>query len=241
MKNNRIFNALSGLDDSHFRADELDNFVNIGETVTVKHKPLMKLRIMMIAAAVSAALGISITAGAAVTDGFTKESVFTRVNGYNTTWKRPTVKFSSANSEGCPTVVGETYTPGYLPEGINYEYEGKLLENGGFFANYTKSAEDSADDPFMDMNFIWLYQHTKAEFGKTYETPEYVELKETSVNGCEAYHMIWDTYIGYVNNIIWDNGDYILELQCNVPVEEAMRIAESVRVNENALNGEGLA
>ncbi len=60
MKDNRLFNALGGLDDSHFRAEELECLTKIGENAAVKRKPAKKIIIAAIAAAAVLVLGLMV-------------------------------------------------------------------------------------------------------------------------------------------------------------------------------------
>ena len=42
---------------------------------------------------------------------------------------------------------------------------------------------------------------------------------------------------GRVVDLVWDNGDYILEIFCTVPAEEAIRLAESVQRRDTFSEG----
>ena len=39
---------------------------------------------------------------------------------------------------------------------------------------------------------------------------------------------------GSVNSIVWDNGDYILELSATLPKDETIALADSVKLAQNA-------
>lgn len=58
MKNNRIFNALSGLDDSHFRMEEFESISNIGGSSIVKRRNFKRIAIVSAVAAAVLSVGL---------------------------------------------------------------------------------------------------------------------------------------------------------------------------------------
>ena len=103
---------------------------------------------------------------------------------------------------------------------------------------YIQDIEDMYNDAFLFLNTVKFYQCTKAEFSAVFETPKFVEVSETTVNGCPAFVLNRERYYGSTNYIFWDNGDYILGVHANLPLEETMRLAQSVAIDEKALSGE---
>lgn len=185
---------------------------------------------IMIAAAAAAVLGISLTAGAAVTRGFTV------TEGFSKLWKRPTIKFTAPADNNSPKTLEELYTPTMFPEGKNYDYSVWVNNDKNEFAAFYRSTrEEVFDQPFWRDRDFEFRQYTRETFAATFETPEYVDVSETKVNGCPAYLITEEHYSGYDNTVIWDNGDYIMELYGNLSVDELIRIAESAAINENAL------
>lgn len=242
MKNNRLFNALGGLDDSHFRAEELESLASVGSSGS-KRRISRSIRIAMSAAAAAAVLGISITAGAAATNGFTSgfTSSFNSVGGYDTWRDQPTVNFSAASFEGAPETIEQTYAPALLKDGVNYRksvymHEGRTRYSLG----YMPEIEDRLNKPFWSSDVMQLVQETKAEFRDWFYTPKYVDVKEITVNGYAGFVISCERYSGTLNVIVWDNGDYIFRLWCVMPEEEAIKIAESVAPCDEA-TGEVLA
>lgn len=228
---NIISDALNGISNRHIRKSDTD--LIIGWNGRVKRKPSKFIRFALTAACVAAVCGIGLTAGAAVTDGFTK------TKGYDNLLKRPTIRFSAASSDGCPETIERFYTLTELPQGINYNRSETLNESKTeLIVDYIQELENMYDDAFLYLKTIVFYQRTKAEFSAKFETPEFVEVSETTVNGCPAFVLNRERYYGSTNYIFWDNGDYILGVYANLPLEETMRLAQSVAIDENALSGE---
>lgn len=187
-------------------------------------------KIVMITAAAAAVFGISLTAGAAVTRGFTV------TEGFSKFWKRPTIKFIVPVDDNSPKTLEKLYTPTVFPEGKNYDYSVWVNpDKTEFAAFYSSTQEEIFDQPFWEDRDIEFRQYTREAFAAVFETPEYVDVSETKVNGCSAYLITEEHYFGYDNRVIWDNGDYIFYMRGYVSGGELIRIAESIAVNENAL------
>lgn len=193
-----------------------------------------KLYVVMVAAAAVASLGIGATAGANMARGFaTKE-------GYSKVFNRPTLTFSAANAQSCPEVIERFYSVGALSGDEDYRYGAYLNDKKTeFHGIYAKDNTVDLASAVKGDDEIVLWQWTKAEFSETFEVPAFVEISETTVNGCPAYLIVKERYYGTDVQIVWDNGDYIMLLRCASPVGEAMRLAESVAEDENALVKEG--
>lgn len=229
MNDNLISGALNEVSDRHIRGGDIELLTGGG-----KRKPSTRIVSVLFASAAAAALlGLSLTAGAAVTRGFTMKE------GYDKFWKRPTVSFSAPGADDSPKTLERLYTPTAFPEGKNYDHSAAVNDSNTVFgASYDSAREEIFDQPFWYDRDIRFWQRTKEAFAETFETPKYVEMSETKVNGCPAYLIAKEHYYGSDVTIIWDNGDYIMELWGIMPADELMRIAESVAVNDNALSEE---
>ena len=231
---NIISDALNGISGRHIRKSELSLLEDV-DNGGGKRKSAKWFRIALTAACAAAVCGIGLTAGAAATQGFTK------TKGYDNLFKRPTISFSAASSGGCPETIEQFYTLTELPQGINYHRSETLNESKTELrVQYIQELEDMYDDAFLFLKTVEFFQMTKEEFSVTFETPEFVEVSETTVNGCPAFMLNRERYYGSTNYIFWDNGDYILGVYANLPPEETMRLAQSVAADENALRGEGM-
>lgn len=233
--NNSIFNALNNIDDRHIRAEELAALDSGYSAEHGSRKPKLskKIYIAIVAAATVASLCIGATAGATMARGFvTKE-------GYSNDFNQPTLTFSAANSQNCPETIERFYLPTAVPEDKGYRYSSSLNDKKtAFYALYVKDNDNIvfASGIFDVVSFS---QWTKAEFSATFEVPGFVEVSETTVNGCPAYLIVIEHFYGSDVRIIWDNGDYIMGINHTAPVDEVMRLAESVAENDNALVKEG--
>lgn len=194
------------------------------------------LKVLMIAAAAAALLGIGLTAGAAATQGFTK------TNGYNKDFQQPTVTFAAIDDNTAPTVLEEYYKPQYWYGDSEYKYWVSLNEENTYFYSRFSSTNvaDKMVEELMNNRFrvMAFSQYTKAEFKATFAVPKYVEVTEITVNGHPGYMLNIAHYYGDQRTVIWDNGDYIMRIDCDTTAEEALRAAESVIVDKDALVGE---
>lgn len=203
-----------------------------------KKKPVISIsrhafKGLMIAAACAALLGLGLTAGAAATQGFTKTM------GYNKDFDQPTVTFAAIDDNSAPTVIGEYYKPQYWPGDTEFSYTAHPNEdNTCFYSRFVSTdaasemIEELLHNRFTVMSFT---QYTKADFKETFSVPKYVEVSEITVNGHPGYMLTRAHYYGDHRYVIWDNGDYIMMVSCTAPADMAMRIAESVVADKDAL------
>ncbi len=191
---------------------------------------------LMIAAACAALLGLGLTAGAAATQGFTL------TNGYNKDLQQPTVTFAAIDDSSAPTVIEEYYKPQYWYGDEEYSYWVSLNEDNTYFYSRFSSTNvaDKMVEELMNNRFrvMAFTQYTKAEFKAIFCVPKYVEVTEITVNGHQGYMLNVAHYYGDDRTVIWDNGDYIMRIDCDTTAEEALRAAESVAVDKDALVGE---
>lgn len=219
--NNSIFNALNYVDDRHIRAEELAALDPAYADPARAPKLSKTLYVVLAAAAAAAVLCIGASAGAAMARGFIQEK------GFSKFYKQPTLSFSAADAEDCPETIERFYLPSVIPEDYAFFESGVNNKKTWFTAEYVN--ETDMNLKVTAPKIFRFIQWTKAEFSNTYLTPDYVEVSETSVNGCPAYLLVEEHYFGSYVTIVWDSGDYIMEISCVCPVDEAMRAAESVK------------
>lgn len=229
MNDNVISGALNSVSDRQIRKTDIELLLNSSKSSASKTR---KIAFMAICAA--ALLGLSITAGAAAVNAFTQKK------GYNKTYKQPTITFLSANTDSCPEVIEQIYSPTVLPDGVDQSHGGLNQKKTFYTMTYYKDPNNMLDDPFLMYGTVRFTQYTKKEFSATFIVPSYVKISETEVNGCPAYLVVEEHYYGTENALIWDNGDYIMQLGCGIPFDELMHIAESVKIN-NEFNGGNLS
>lgn len=213
-KINPVFEALSGVDERYVPVEQAK-------------RPAKKIKFALItAAAAAAALCIGVTAGANMASGFVMSE------GYSKDLKQPTLTFSAANSQNCPETIERFYLPSTLPEGVEFShYSSSVNANKTAFSAmyFDLNTDENLERSTGLARIVTFMQWTKAEFKRTYRVPGYVEVSDTTVNGCPAHLLVEEHYYGTDVSIVWDNGDYIMEVGCFYPVDVAMKIAESVR------------
>ncbi len=124
------------------------------------------------------------------------------------------------DTEGCPTKIEKQYSLSVVPEG----YE--LCEsNSGGTREYTLYRNTKTNQELIFKQFI------KSEFNTHINTEGY-ELKEITINNCNAVGIEFNREDGICAIVIWEEQDYILELNCDFSLDEVIKLAE-----ENAVNG----
>lgn len=214
---------------------EMKKLVSAGNAKKPRLASRIAVKALLASAAAAALLGIGLTAGAAATRGFTTKS------GIEKFWNKPTVTFTAAGAENAPKTLGKYYTLKGLPEGIDYTREPIINDdNTRYTVSYIPSREDYLDNVFLDPNEIRFVQYTKDEFETTFETPKYVEVKQTKIGGAPGYLITSERAFGTQCYVIWDEGDYILYLSCIMPADEAVALAENVVLCGDPMNEEVL-
>lgn len=122
-------------------------------------------------------------------------------------------RISAANTEKCPATIEYTYCLSDLPEGFEM-----VEQDSTYFQNYTEYRNLSGQT-------IVILQSTKKDFGGHFNT-EHNTFEEIEVNGKYGF------YLPNCNGgvIVWDNGDYILEITGNFNKDELLNLAKSAKV-----------
>lgn len=112
--------------------------------------------------------------------------------------------------------ISDIYKLNALPEGYAYkEYWGSLDRTITFYRN-------STDD------YLMMMQSVKEEFNREYDSA-FSGFTETSVGGMSGYYSTVEEY----TDLVWDNGEYIFELNGRLPVEDLIKTAESLCIDTN--------
>lgn len=112
--------------------------------------------------------------------------------------------------------ISDIYKLNALPEGYVYnEYCGNLDRAFTLYSNGT-------DD------LLIMIQSVKEEFRPEYNE-KFSEFTETNVNGMSGYYSTMEEY----TDLVWDNGDYIFELNGKLSAQELINIAESLCIDTN--------
>lgn len=124
------------------------------------------------------------------------------------------------NTENCPETIEYEYYLPELPEGFEMMYHS--LSSFDVYTNYKNELTGKT---------IMLYQSTKNIYERHFNTEGY-EFEDIEINNHEGvfidrFDSEYTTFI-----IIWDNGDYILELIGNLPKNDLINLAKSAKILE---------
>lgn len=112
--------------------------------------------------------------------------------------------------------IADIYKLGAPPEDYVYdEYWGNMNRTFTFYKNGMGDV-------------LLMGQFVKEEFRPEYNS-NFSELTETSVCGMSGYYSTIDEY----TDLVWDNGEYIFELNGKLPAQELVEAAESMCIDTN--------
>lgn len=124
----------------------------------------------------------------------------------------------TANAENCPKTIENVYYLSEMPEG----YELYIEENNEYRMH--KSYYNYATNMYMIFT-----QTVKNRYKKNFNT-EYREFEEFDIDGHYALYLETDNSEGIVNFLIWDNGDYVLQISGNFAKDEFVKLAKSAKI-----------
>jgi len=119
------------------------------------------------------------------------------------------------NIDGAPTSIEDIYVLTEIPEGFVCTTD--ILGSTTHYVIYTNDITGA---------IISFVQSTKIEFDTHYNTEGYW-FEEVDINGHTGLYIEFD-----VNDtlLVWDNDDYILELSCNLPKSDIVKLAKSAKL-----------
>ncbi len=175
----------------------------------MKGVPLKK-RVAVLSIAIMMAVGLGTGVGASLAVGLKRDSV-----------TQEDFILKSVSMEGAKRFIEYEYYIPEIPKGFYLEqYQGNELEILFLYTSF--DGNDQID----------FRQHTK--YGAMYYDNENWDSIEDVMVGDKHGKLIIS---GRVVDLVWDNGDYILEIICTVPAEEAIRLAESVQCRDTFSKG----
>ena len=128
--------------------------------------------------------------------------------------------FPIDTENGLETIEYEYYLPD-LPEG--FEMAEHDVASFHMYAKYTNDLSGQT---------IMLSQWIKEKYSRHFNTEDN-NFEEIEINGYNGI-CIYFSELEYVRSVvIWDNGDYILELEGNLPKNELVDLAKNAKVLEN--------
>ncbi|MBQ8931640.1 MAG: DUF4367 domain-containing protein [Ruminiclostridium sp.] len=124
-----------------------------------------------------------------------------------------TIAFSE-NLENAPTEIIYIYVIDPLPD----NFKECTVNTGLFTSNITyKNGEE----------YLALKQIVKKRYRNNYNTEGY-EIEKIEVNGYDGFYIDFGTVFA----LVWDNGDYILEIQGTFDKNELLKLAKNVKPQE---------
>ena len=175
----------------------------------MKGVPLKK-RVAVLSIAIMMAVGLGTGVGASLAVGLERTNV-----------TKEDFRLKPVSMEGAKRYIEYEYYIPEIPEGFYLEqYDGCKFDITFFHTSF--DGNDQID----------FSQHTK--YGAMYYDNENWDSIEDVMVGDKHGKLIIS---GRVVDLVWDNGDYILEIFCTVPAEEAIRLAESVQRRDTFSEG----
>ncbi len=121
------------------------------------------------------------------------------------------------NIAGAPTTIEEIYYIPELPEG--YEYEDSTVTDVRIYTIYLNENDD----------FICFDQYAKVELNIYYDNNT---MHPINIGEHDGVYIDYSADANEVSCVIWDNGDYIMQLEGVLTKEEIIALAESVKIKE---------
>lgn len=122
------------------------------------------------------------------------------------------------NTENCPTTIEHTYYLSELPG--DFEMVEQTLTQKSVFTQYENASSGQS---------ITLIQCTKDSYNAHYNT-EYRSFEEIDINGHAGMCLDFSDDEHFSTLIVWDNGDYILEIVGDFPKNYLVNLAKSAKV-----------
>lgn len=126
------------------------------------------------------------------------------------------------NTANCPTTIEEKYYLPELPEGF------EVLETDSTSHDVYTSYKN-----FSTGETITLRQFVKTDFSPIHFNTEKCDFQEVDINGHCALLLDYSSVGEKFSGVIWDNGDYVIELCGNLYKNQMIDLAKTAKVYEN--------
>jgi hypothetical protein len=133
------------------------------------------------------------------------------VNGFKFTTKPTHTQVLTTGWEDAPKIIEEYYII-EIPVGFVLE------ENSG--SELVHTVEYTKED-----DFIKVRQFVKKSYNATYNTEGY-DYEEINDGRIKGFYIRWEDY----GALVWDNGDYVLEIKSTLSKEETIELAKTARI-----------
>lgn len=126
------------------------------------------------------------------------------------------------NTENCPTTIEEKYYLPEIPDGF------EVLQNSSNpFYVYSSYINNSTSESFFIRQFV------KTDFSPIHYNTEKCDFQEVDINGHCALLLDYNNIEKNTLSVIWDNGDYVIEICGNLAKNDLLNLAKSAKVLEN--------
>ena len=126
------------------------------------------------------------------------------------------------NTENCPTTIEEKYYLSELPEGF------EVLETDSTpYYEYVIIKSTSTGQTFS------FKQIVKSDFDTTHLNTEHHKIEEVVINGHVGLGIDFSDSNRTHSLLLWDNGDYILEISSDLPLNELYNLVKTTKNYEN--------
>ena len=126
------------------------------------------------------------------------------------------------NTENCPSTIEDIY---YLPD-LSDDFE-VLTTNSTPFSEYISYQNKVTGQTFS------FTQWVKAEFGSSHYNTEGQDFEEIDINGHYGLCLYFDLQSYIYAGVVWDIGDYILELSGDLTKNELIDLAKTAKVSDD--------
>lgn len=145
--------------------------------------------------------------------------VYSSKNFHGTVYNDNTQLFA-VNTENCPTTIEYEYYLSNLPDGF------EMVEHDSLsFHVYTLYENTSSGQ------FITFSQYTKEKFTPHYNT-EHDNFEEIVINDHHGIFIDFSDNEHFGSIVVWDHGEYILEIIGDLPKNSLANLAKSAKVLE---------
>lgn len=111
------------------------------------------------------------------------------------------------------------------PEFIEQRYSIDVPEEYSIYREETDSSLIYFIEYRNNDTFIRFEQYTKKSFNATYNTEGY-DYEEIDDGRIKGFYIRWEDY----GALVWDNGDYVLEIKSTLSKEETIELAKTARI-----------
>lgn len=127
----------------------------------------------------------------------------------------------AVNTENCPKTIEQEYYLSELPEGFEIkQHDSSPFDVYTFYKNSSSG------------KIITLTQRIKSSYNSHYNT-EYCSFEEIEINGHDGLCLDFGDDEHHHSLVVWDNGDYVLEIVGDLSKSDILKLAKSAKVLKN--------